>query len=121
MKAEIEVLKSSEASRSIANEEGETIQSNTLTENLTPVLYQNTPNPFSQQTEIKYFIPTNTKTALLCIYDLQGKQLKQIALGERGEEGAQTILGSEFAAGIYLYGLIADGKQIDLKRMVLTE
>ena len=121
MKAEIEVLKSSEASRSIANEEGETIQSNTLTENLTPVLYQNTPNPFSQQTEIKYFIPTNTKTALLCIYDLQGKQLKQIPLPERGEEGAQTILGSEFAAGIYLYGLIADGKQIDLKRMVLTE
>lgn len=121
MKAEIDVLKSSETSRSIANEEGETIQSNTLTDNLTPVLYQNTPNPFSQQTEIKYFIPTNTKTALLCIYDLQGKQLKQIALGERGEEGAQTILGSEFAAGIYLYGLIADGKHIDLKRMVLTE
>ncbi|MDD4821099.1 MAG: tail fiber domain-containing protein [Bacteroidales bacterium] len=121
MKAEIEDLKSSDASRSIANEESETIQSNTLTENLTPVLYQNTPNPFSQQTEIKYFIPANTKTAFLCIYDLQGKQLKQIALGERGEEGAQTILGSEFAAGIYLYGLIADAKQIDLKRMVLTE
>ena len=121
MKAEIDVLKSSETSRSIANEESETIQSNTLTDNLTPVLYQNTPNPFSQQTEIKYYIPTNTKTALLCIYDLQGKQLKQIALAERGEEGAQTILGSEFAAGIYLYGLIADGKQIDLKRMVLTE
>ncbi|MDD4636906.1 MAG: tail fiber domain-containing protein [Bacteroidales bacterium] len=121
MKAEIEDLKSSDASRSIANEESETIQSNTLTENLTPVLYQNTPNPFSQQTEIKYFIPANTKTAFLCIYDLQGKQLKQIALGERGEEGAQTTLGSEFAAGIYLYGLIADAKQIDLKRMVLTE
>lgn len=121
MKAEIDGLKSSEASRSIANEESETIQSNAQTENLTPALYQNTPNPFSEQTEIKYYIPANIKTALLCIYDLQGKQLKQIPLAERGEEGAQTILGSEFAAGIYLYGLIADGKQIDLKRMILTE
>ena len=28
---------------------------------------------------------------------------------------------SEFMAGIYLYGLIADGNQVDMKRMVLTD
>jgi hypothetical protein len=33
----------------------------------------------------------------------------------------QIISGSEFSAGIYLYALIADGKEIDMKRMILTE
>lgn len=122
MKAEIDALKSSYVSmKSMTSVEGGTIQSSTLTDNLTPILYQNTPNPFSQETEIKYFIPENTKTALICIYNLQGKQLKQISLAERGEEGTQKVSGSEFEAGIYLYGLIIDGKEIDVKRMVLTD
>ncbi|MGC3976868.1 MAG: hypothetical protein QM751_00650 [Paludibacteraceae bacterium] len=58
-------------------------------------LYQNTPNPFTQSTQIKYYLPKTVNKALLCIYDLQGKQLKQIMITERGE-GIQTINGSEF-------------------------
>ena len=54
------------------------------------------------------------------IYDLYGKQLKQIHLSQRGN-GSQIISGSEFSAGIYLYALIADGKEVDVKRMILTE
>lgn len=83
-------------------------------------LYQNTPNPFSQSTEIKYYLPTSVNAAYLCIYDLNGKQLKQILLTARGD-GSQIIPGLEFPAGIYLYALIADGKEIDAKRMILTE
>ncbi|MCE1155744.1 MAG: tail fiber domain-containing protein [Bacteroidales bacterium] len=83
-------------------------------------LYQNNPNPFSQSTEIKYYLPNTVSTALLCIYDLQGKQLKQLIISERGK-GSQTINDFEFSAGIYLYGLIADGQQTDVKRMILTE
>jgi myo-inositol-hexaphosphate 3-phosphohydrolase len=85
-----------------------------------PALYQNTPNPFSQSTQIKYYLPETVKSASLCIYDFQGKQLKQIPVAQRGE-GSQQISGSEFSAGIYLYALIADGKEIDIKRMILTE
>ena len=83
-------------------------------------LYQNTPNPFTQSTEIKYYLPVSVSAAALCIYDLNGKQLKQIRLTERGD-GSQIISGSEFAAGMYLYALIADGKEVDVKRMILTE
>ena len=83
-------------------------------------LFQNAPNPFSQSTEIKYYLPTSVNTAFLCIYDLNGKQQKQIRLSERGD-GSQIISGAEFSAGIYLYTLIADGKEIDVKRMILTE
>lgn len=82
-------------------------------------LYQNSPNPFSQTTQIKYYLPSTVQSALLCIYDLQGKQLKQINISERGN-GSQLIYAAEFAAGIYLYGLIADGNEVDVKRMILT-
>lgn len=83
-------------------------------------LYQNAPNPFSQITQIRYYLPNTVETAYLCVYDLQGKQLKQLAIAEHGE-GTQTISASEFSAGIYLYALIADGKEVDVKRMILTE
>jgi len=50
----------------------------------------------------------------------EGKQLRQIALSGKGE-GSQLIHGSQFSPGIYLYALIADGQEVDVKRMILTE
>jgi hypothetical protein len=43
-----------------------------------------------------------------------------IMLSQRGE-ASQEISGSEFPAGIYLYALIADGQEVDTKRMILTK
>jgi len=83
-------------------------------------LYQNIPNPFSSETQIRYYLPASVTTAYLCVYNLQGKQLKQYKIAQRGES-VQQILGSEFSAGIYLYSLIADGNVVDTKRMTLTE
>lgn len=84
------------------------------------VLYQNNPNPFSSSTQINFYLPPTVQNALLCIYDLQGKQLKQITISERGN-GSELISASEFSAGIYLYGLMADGNEVDVKRMILTK
>ena len=83
-------------------------------------LEQNTPNPFNQLTQIKYYLPETIISAYLCIYDMQGKQLQQIALTQRGE-GAELISASQLAPGMYLYALIADGQEVDVKRMILTE
>jgi hypothetical protein len=83
-------------------------------------LQQNSPNPFNQSTQIRYYLPATIKTAWLCIYDLQGVQLKQTVIQERGE-GVQVLYGSELKAGIYLYSLIADGQEVDTKRMILTK
>ena len=83
-------------------------------------LEQNAPNPFSNNTEIKYSLPQTVSIAYLCIYDLQGRQLKQITLSKRGNN-SEIIIGSEFTPGIYLYTLIVDGQPIDVKKMVLTE
>ena len=71
-------------------------------------------------TQIKFYVPERVNTALLCIYDLQGKQLKQTVITQRGN-GVETVYASEFAAGIYLYALIAEGNQVDVKKMILTE
>lgn len=83
-------------------------------------LEQNAPNPFSNNTEIKYSLPQTVNTAYLCIYDLQGRQLKQITLSKRGNN-SEIITGSEFTPGIYLYTLIVDGQPTDVKKMILTE
>jgi hypothetical protein len=71
-------------------------------------LQQNFPNPFSQTTQIKCYLPQSIKTAFLNIYNLQGKQLKQIAITQRGESSL-LIAGSEFEPGIYLYALLPTG------------
>ena len=85
-----------------------------------PVLDQNTPNPFNQSTTIGYYLPATTGTASIYVYDMNGVQLKSYSISERGKKNI-IINGSEFNAGMYLYALIADGKVIDTKRMILTK
>ncbi len=82
-------------------------------------LVQNSPNPFSESTEIHFSISEETQNAVLNVYNLSGTQLKSIELYQRGE-GSIIISGGEFDPGIYLYALITDGKVIDTKQMVLT-
>ncbi|MCK5168256.1 MAG: tail fiber domain-containing protein [Bacteroidales bacterium] len=91
----------------------------TLQDNTNNALYQNAPNPFSQSTTIEYYLAENIQKAVICIYDMNGTQLKCIPLHLTGY-GNITISGSELKAGIYMYSLIADGKVIDTKRMILT-
>lgn len=83
-------------------------------------LSQNKPNPFSFETRIEMFVPQSVANATLYIYDLQGKQVKSIAVIGRGAT-FETIHGSELQAGLYIYSLVADGKLVGSKQMVLTE
>lgn len=83
-------------------------------------LYQNTPNPFSSTTQIRYELPEEVATADIRIYDMQGKQLHRIAITERGC-GTVSIEAEGEEPGMYLYTLIADGQEIDTKRMILTD
>ncbi|NVO04435.1 MAG: tail fiber domain-containing protein [Bacteroidetes bacterium] len=84
------------------------------------ILYQNTPNPFSRETQIKYFIPNGSNNADIYIYNMQGTQLKKIAIYDKGEK-AIALQGSQLDAGMYMYTLIIDGKEIDTKKMILTK
>lgn len=84
------------------------------------VLYQNTPNPFTQNTEIQYYLPQNTDQAFIGVYDLTGKELNQYKLNEKGKSRI-LINANEFAPGMYLYSLIVDGKEVDTKKMIITK
>jgi hypothetical protein len=84
-----------------------------------PMLLQNTPNPFSQATEIGYFIPETVNSANIYIYDVNGVQQKNISIAERGN-GVTVLQATALQAGIYFYTLICDGKPVDTKQMILT-
>jgi hypothetical protein len=83
-------------------------------------LDQNSPNPFSQATQIGYFLPETINSATLNIYNMSGAPVKTIPIFQKGK-GSVTINGSELNPGMYLYTLITDGKEVDTKRMILTE
>lgn len=94
--------------------------SKTTETDLGNTLYQNAPNPFSQSTVIEYYVKESVKDARICIYNMNGSQLKSIKITEN-EAGSITINSRDLKAGMYLYSLIADGNLVDTKRMVLTD
>lgn len=83
------------------------------------ILYQNAPNPFSEQTEIRYVIPNDASNAYLHIFDMQGKLIETLLINDFGN-GFIHINGYQYDAGMYLYTLIVNGQEIDTKRMILT-
>lgn len=83
-------------------------------------LFQNTPNPFSQSTQIAYFLPTDTREAAIHVYDMNGTEIVAFPIDTFGN-GELTIDGGTLRAGMYLYSLIADGQLIDTKQMILTK
>ena len=85
------------------------------------ILYQNTPNPFKQQTTIAYRLPYDIKKASLCIYNLNGQQIQKYDLDISTIANSITIDASTLPAGMYIYGLIIDGRIVTSKRMILTE
>ena len=83
-------------------------------------LFQNSPNPFNEKTEISFYIIETANNAILNIYNLQGNQIKSYSIFDRGKSSI-VINGSDLHAGIYYYTLIIDNQEIDSKRMILTD
>jgi trimeric autotransporter adhesin len=96
------------------------IDKNGVSGNTNATLFQNNPNPYNSETEIRMTLPEKAQHAAVMIYSLEGKQLKNIQVNDRGEVSVK-ILGNELTAGMYLYALIVDGKIVDTKKMILTQ
>jgi hypothetical protein len=80
-------------------------------------LNQNSPNPFSDNTIISYFVPETIKQAQIMVYDAMGNKLMRFDIREKGE-GSVTFNASYLKKGIYMYSIVADGKLIDTKKMI---
>ena len=83
-------------------------------------LAQNRPNPFSATTVIECYLPSTVADASVYVYALQGKQLVRLPVSDRGNTSV-TVEARRLGAGMYVYALIADGREIDSKRMIITE
>ena len=91
-------------------------------------LYQNYPNPFNPTTKIIFEIaPPFTKggqggLTTLKIYDILGREVATL-VNEKLIPGTYEIMwdGHNYSSGVYFYQLIADGKIIGTKKMVLIK
>jgi predicted esterase len=81
-------------------------------------LEQSFPNPFVSSACIRYHIPPDVKTAQLIIRDIMGRPVKQINLN--AGSGIVYIERSTLASGTYIYSLLADGRLIQSKRMIVA-
>ena len=107
----------------LGNDNHKNNNNNSNTQTLTPdeaILYQNTPNPFSSNTEISCYVPAITNNAFIYVYNLQGTELMSFPILQSGFSTV-TIYASALPAGMYLYTLVVDNVIIDSKRMILTK
>ncbi|MFA6884247.1 MAG: T9SS type A sorting domain-containing protein [Paludibacteraceae bacterium] len=117
LNAEVELLKK----KSSALEKDPTVSVVRVTASYQDVrLDQNVPNPFTSQTEVDMYIPKTVTKALLCVYDLNGTQLKSYRINEK-EDTFVSINKSDFRAGIYIYALICDEELVDSKEMIIID
>lgn len=85
-----------------------------------PVLEQNEPNPFTDKTEIRYFLPEGTTNARIMVKTDEGKIVGDFPLETIGF-GSISINPGTLTAGTYYYSLVANNIVIDTKKMTLLK
>jgi hypothetical protein len=83
-------------------------------------LYQNIPNPFGKETEIKYIISKMNNNAAILVTDINGREVYRQLITSKGN-GSVTMKVANIVPGVYLYTLIVDGTSVDTKRMIIGE
>jgi len=82
-------------------------------------LYQNRPNPFTNETSIAYYIP-ETQDAILSVYDLDGKLIYEVNNKQSKGYGEFIINNNSkiFTTGLYYYKLQA-GDEVSTRKMIM--
>lgn len=83
-------------------------------------LEQNIPNPFASVTRINYNLPQKFTSAQITIADKTGRIVKQINI-TGSDKGFINLDATALSSGIYSYTLIADGKIIGSKQMLVVK
>lgn len=85
----------------------------------TPKLWEAVPNPFSDQTSIAYYIPSEVTDAYIALLNLQGEMLESYPCTEKGYKANVLISSDGLANGLYLYALIVDGVEVATHKLVV--
>ncbi len=83
-------------------------------------LDQNFPNPYDRETAIGLFIPESVQRAELRIINAEGRVMRTIVIGDRGET-KQVLEAKALQAGSYFYSLVLDGTPFATKQMLLLK
>ncbi|MCC6372368.1 MAG: tail fiber domain-containing protein [Bacteroidia bacterium] len=81
---------------------------------------QNEPNPFTSETLVKYSLPEQVNSAYVAVYDLSGKQIATFPINQKGSS-SMVLTSEKLSSGIYIYSIVADGKVIDTKKMIVAD
>lgn len=83
-------------------------------------LWQNKPNPFTESTQIDFYVNESIAQAMLLIYNSQGQVVMSRSIISRGEK-SEIISASGLTPGIYTYVLMCDGILSDAKFMIISK
>jgi hypothetical protein len=84
-------------------------------------LGQNYPNPFNPTTKISYKIKF-TSYIEVNVFDISGKQVISLVNAKQSSGSYEVEFdAADLPSGVYFYSLIADGKQMSVKRMALVK
>ena len=83
-------------------------------------LFQNQPNPFTDETTISFYMPEAGK-ATLTIFDINGKMLKQVRGAYSQGLNVEEISRSELSGAGMLYYQISTATETATKRMILLD
>lgn len=89
-----------------------------ISSNNNAILYQNAPNPGKGETNIKYYLPADSKDSSIEIYSVSGQLVKSLPIRMTGEG---NIALNNMKSGMYLYKLSVNGKTIDTKKMLIND
>ena len=84
-------------------------------------LYQNVPNPFSGNTEIRYELPDNVRSARIEFHAATGQVVKNEVLPATPGAGSVSFESGDFVSGFHTYSLVVDNQLVATKRMVVSE
>ena len=82
------------------------------------LLKQNTPNPVGNNTNISYTIPAGSVRTELILTNSLGQTIQTIAITGSGLLNIDT---STLTNGVYFYSLVADGKTMITKKLVVSK
>jgi trimeric autotransporter adhesin len=84
------------------------------------VLFQRSSDLSANSVQIEVALPAGIQRANVVISTLKGQTLKEFQVNKT-DDARVKISGSEFSPGMYLYTLVAAGRTIEAKRLILTK
>jgi len=84
-------------------------------------LRQNYPNPFNPMTNIKFYV-AKFENIQIAVYDLTGREI-EIVVNQDLNPGIYEVSfnAANLSSGVYFYRMIAGGRTIDSKRMIVSK